>query len=164
MTTTAPTSAPARSGRFSAVTVVAVLAALGVGAGGLYHYGVWKDRYKGDLLPDDYPGAWVVKKGFPINAAVSILLALVILAFAFGAIQVLGRFAVLAALGVQAGSIVAIVLSRQASIFGWKETGWDTDAKKILVIEIVSAILLLITLLLDLRRVGLPTDEASNAQ
>ena len=154
------TTPPAGASRVSPVTVVATLAAIGVAAGGILHYQIWNDRYRGSKLPDGVvPGAWVVKKGFPINFALSIILAVVLLAFAFAFIARIGRFALLAAGGLELGSIVFLVLSREASIFGWKETGWDADAKRVLVVEIVSGVLLAGALLLDMRRAGI-ADEA----
>ena len=143
----------------SPVTIVATLAAVGVAAGGILHFQIWNDRYRGSKLPDGVvPGAWVVKKGFPINSALSIILAVTLLAFAFAFIPRIGRFAVLAAGALELGSIVFLVLSREASIFGWKETGWDVDAKRVLVVEIVSGLLLAAALVLDMRRAGI-TDE-----
>ncbi len=147
--TTTPTSSS--SSRFTPVTAVAGLSALGVLYGGILHFQIWKSDYK-DIPDGAVPGLWVVKKGFPINAAVSVVLAIALLLFAVGVIVRLGKLAVLGAAAVELGSIIALVLSRKASIFGWKETGWDGDAKKVLVTEIVSVVLLVATLFLDYHR------------
>ena len=155
--TSATTATPSAS-RFSITTIPAVLAAIGVAAGGVLHLQIWRSDYK--PIPDGaVPGLWVVKKGFPINAGVSFVVALVLLAFAFGFVVRVGRLGLLAAVGVEAGSIAALVLSREASIFGWKEPDWSSDAKKVIVVEIASVVLAIVTLAVDMRRSAATTAD-----
>lgn len=117
-------------------------AAVGVLAGGLLHLKIWNSDYR--TLPGGgvIPGAWVVKVGFPINAAVSVLVAVAVGLTAFGLVAAIRRFVIPVALAVEVASIAALVASRQSSIFSWTEKGYDTHAKQVLVVELVTVVLL----------------------
>lgn len=118
-------------------TTLRVVAAALVLAGGVIHYRLWNERYR--HLPGQIPGVWVVKTGFPINAAASAVLALALIAVGFGAMSRWRLPVVLAALGLELGSISFLVMSRVSAIFGWTEKGWDTAAKRALVVELLAA-------------------------
>ncbi|MGI8757611.1 MAG: hypothetical protein ACR2MB_17495 [Acidimicrobiales bacterium] len=123
-----------------------VLAALAVLAGGLLHLKIWNSDYRD--LPKEVPGWWVVKVGFPVNAASSVVIALALALVAFGAVVALRRFIVPAALALEVGSIAALVQSRRGTIFRWSEKGWTTNAKQVLIVEIVGTVLLVIAAML----------------
>lgn len=120
--------------------------ALAVVAGGALHLRIWDQDYR-DLPEGAIPGLWVVQTGFPVNAAVSVVVAAAMFAVALGALA-RGRVVVLAtALAVQIGSTVALVASRGPGIFGWTEKGYSGDAGSILVLEIVAVVLIVAALL-----------------
>jgi len=122
--------------------VLRILAAVGVLAGGALHLRIWDEDYR--EIPDGaVPGLWVVQDGFPVNAGLSLLLAIGVLVFARRPIVWL------AALMLQLGSIIALVLSREASIFGWKEPDWSSDAKTVLLVEVATSAVLVLLLALD---------------
>jgi len=111
-----------------------LVAAALVLAGGIWHLKLWDDRYRD--LPDQIPGVEVVKLGFPVNAAVSVVLAGLLLVAG-------GRLAVLAAaMALEAGSIFALVDARTTVVLGWEDKTWDDDAVGILVLEAVALALL----------------------
>lgn len=156
-----PTTPTGSASRFSPVTILALLAAAAVAAGGVLHVLLWDERYRtADQLPSEVPGAWVVKTGFPVNGALSILLALVLAAFAFGFIIRLGRLAVLGAIALEVGSIVALVLSNGDGFFKWTEKG-DSDSSRVLRLEIAAIVLLVATLLVDMVRSRAFSDDTA---
>ncbi|MFN2505347.1 MAG: hypothetical protein ABR540_14175, partial [Acidimicrobiales bacterium] len=117
------------------VVRVAAIAAL-VAAGGYVHLREWLGSYRS--LPSAVPGAVVVKAGFPITAAISAVLAIVLIAMALRrqdrnrtTAVVLGVTAVF-----QAASLAALILSRTDSVFGWSEPAWTRGADQIRAIEI----------------------------
>ena len=128
------------------------MAAVLVALGGLWHLQVWDKTYR--HLPAQVPGVWVVQKGFPVNAAASIVVAALLLLTASGLLPRLRGPAALAALGLEVGSAIVLVLSRGPGIFHWREKGdWGSDPKRILVVEIAAVVVLAVTLALQpLRR------------
>jgi hypothetical protein len=114
-------------------TPLILIAALFVLAGGYVHLREWQDTYR--ALPSIVPGRDVVRIGFPINAALSL-----ILAFALVLTTVrLRRFAPLVLTGAilfEAGSLAAVVVSRNASLFGWMESVWTLGANQSVALEI----------------------------
>ena len=128
-------------------TFVRLLAALAVLGSGVLHLKIWNSQYKGDLLPSSFPGAWVVKTGFPAQAAVCVALVALLLFVRRPIVWV-------AALLVQVGSVAALVLSREASIFGWKEPVWNSDAKQVLGVEVVAVLALIVLFILDYQRIA----------
>jgi hypothetical protein len=122
-----------------------VVGAVLVLVGGVLHYLIWDEDYRS--IPDDaLPGLDVVKIGFPVNTAVSVLLAVAIVVFARRPIVWL------AALLFEAASLVALVLSREGSVFGWKEPDWSTDAKRVLTVEVLAIVVLGLLLVVDFAR------------
>ena len=130
--------------------LVRILAAVAVAAGGLLHLQIWSSDYQD--LPSEVPGAWVVKQGFPANVAASALIALALLLTAFGVLTVVRTWSALAALAVEVGSIGALVLSRGPGFFGWTEKGYDGDAKKVLIVEVIAVLLAVATVAVDRRK------------
>ena len=126
-------------------TVLRVVAALLVLAGGALHLKLWLDEYRD--VPSDVAGAFVVNPGFLVSAVVSLVLALGVLALRRPLVW-------LVALLVELASVVTLVLSRQASVFGWEEPDWSADAKRILVVEILAVVALAVLLAVDYARSG----------
>lgn len=114
-------------------TALDVLTAALVLAGGVIHFMIWRSTYR--HVPSQVPGVWVVKTGFPLDAAVSVVVAIAIVVIARRLPLLLLAIAVF-----QAVDIGFLVLSREASIFGWKEAGWNSDAKKVIVVEILALV------------------------
>ncbi len=148
-TTTADPSARAATRPAVTAKVLVLAGAVAVALGGILHLRTWNSDYR--TIPDGaVPGLWVVKTGFPLNAAVSIVLAALLVAIAFRALGAFRLPILGAALLVQVGSIAAMVASRGPGIFGWKEAGYEGDAIQILVVEVVGCVLLIAALLLEL--------------
>ncbi len=107
-----------------------------VAAGGYVHLREWLGSYRS--LPAAVPGAAVVKIGFPITAAISAVLAIVLVVMALRrqdwnrtTVVVLGATALF-----QAVSLAVVVLSRTDSVFGWSEAAWTRGAGQIRAVEI----------------------------
>lgn len=134
-------------------TALRVSAAALVLAGGFIHYGVWQQQYKD--LPPQVPGRWVVRTGFPVNVASSLLLAVGLIAVGLPLFARLHRLVVLGALALEAGSIAILVTTRYRAVFGWLEKGdWGTDPKRALVVEILAVVALLTVLVVERVRPG----------
>lgn len=118
-----------------------VASAVFVLAGGVLHLLIWNETYKD--LPSAVPGRWVVQTGFPINAAASVIVAAALVAVAFGALRTIRPYVVPAALALAVASLAALIQSRRGEFFNWSENGWDTDAKRVLVVEIIAVVLLI---------------------
>ncbi len=135
-----------------ATGVLRVVGAVLVLVGGVLHYLIWDEDYRS--IPDGaVPGLDVVKIGFPVNAVLSVLLAVAIVAFARRPVVWL------AAALFEAAGMVALVLSREGSLFGWKEPDWSTDAKRVLTVEILAVVALLLLLAVDFSRSSPGVDE-----
>lgn len=128
-------------------SVLRVASAVLVVAGGVLHYRIWESDYR--QIPNGaVPGWYVVKIGFPVNAVVSLVLAVALVAFARRPIVWL------AALLFEVASIITLVLSREASVLRWTEADWSTNAKQVLAAELAAAVLLAVLLLVDFVRSG----------
>ncbi|HEY4376370.1 MAG TPA: hypothetical protein VGM93_04400 [Acidimicrobiales bacterium] len=128
--------------------VTRFVAAILVLLGGILHLQLWNKTYRD--TPSIAPGAWVVRDGFPVNATASIILAAALVASAAGLLALAPRLIGFLALVLEGASIAALTLSRSTKgIFRWHETGWDTDAKRIIFVEVAAAIVLLIDLALQ---------------
>lgn len=116
-----------------------LLSAALTAAGGAVHLRDWLRTYR--AVPWEVPGAWVVRVGFPLNAAASLLFALllVVVAVRLPRIRLL---AVAAAIAFQAASLAALVLSRHGGVFGWTEPGWTMEARQIRAIELAAIVAL----------------------
>ena len=124
--------------RRTTLALLALAAAL-VTAGGGLHLHDWLRTYRG--VPWDVPGAWVVRVGFPVNAAVSVAAAVGLVAAALRFRRLL-VVAISAAIGLQLMSIGALVLSRHGGVLGWVEPGWTTQARQVLAVEIAAVVML----------------------
>lgn len=115
------------------------LSALLISVGGALHFRDWARTYR--AVPWEVPGAWVVRVGFPVNAASSILVAVGLVAAATR----LRRFrgvTVATAIAFQGASLVALIVSRRGSVFGWTEPGWTTNTRQIAAVEIAALVAL----------------------
>ena len=122
-------------------TVVRVVAAALVLAGGYIHYALWDEKYRD--LPDQIPGVDLVQTGFPVNAAVSVVLAVLV-------VVVRRRIVVLAALVFEAASLAVLVLTRGPGLFDWVEKDdWGTDAMRTLTVEVAAMVVLVAVLVLE---------------
>lgn len=148
MSATTPNTSSTTLVPFTPATIAQLLAAAAVAAGGLVHLQIWNASKR--EIPSSVPGVWVVQEGFLLNVAASLVVALALVATAFGVLQAIRRHVIPAASGVEFGSIAVLVLSRGPGIFGWSEKGYDADAKKILTVEIVAVIVSLVALALSL--------------
>jgi hypothetical protein len=129
-----------------ATTVPLLVAAAFVGAGGFIHLREWLNTYRD--VPASVPGADVVRVGFPLNAALSAVIAVALVVAAFSASR---RFIVIvtaSALLFQAGSLATLILSRTGSVLGWSEHDWSPAADQTRAVEIVALIAVAVTLAL----------------
>jgi len=136
--------------RLTPATIAYLLTALGVAAGGLLHLEIWNDTKKD--LPDVIPSVWVVQEGFLFNFAVSIVVAAAVVAVAFGALPLIRRYVIPAAIAVQIGSLAALIMSRRSEFLGYQDDVWDSDAKRTLWLEIATLVVALIALAIDVAR------------
>ena len=114
-------------------TPLLVVAAVFVAAGGFIHLRDWLDIYRN--VPSSVAGAEVVRVGFPINAGVSVVLAVALIVTLFR----WRRFApvvVGATLLFQAASLGALIVSRTGSLAGWMEPVWTVGANQSRAVEI----------------------------
>lgn len=114
-------------------TPLILIAALFVLAGGYVHLREWQDTYR--HLPSIVPGRDVVRLGFPANAAASVVLALA-LVLTTVRFRRLAPFVIVGAIAFEAASLAAVVVSRNASLFGWMEHIWTLGANQSVALEI----------------------------
>ena len=133
-------------------TSLRLLGALAVLAGGVLHVKIWNSTYK-DIPSGAVAGVWVVKVGFLVQAVVSVVVAGVV-------VFVRRPIAWLLGILVDLGSVIALILSRQASLFGWKEPDWSSDAKQVLAVECAAVVLLALVMAIDLAKRNAEEDRA----
>jgi phosphotransferase system glucose/maltose/N-acetylglucosamine-specific IIC component len=109
------------------------IAALFVLAGGFVHLREWLEVYRD--VPAQAPGSAVVRLGFPLNAAVSALIAVALAACAVRRLRWAAPVVAAAAL-FQVASLAALVVTRTGSLFGWSEMGWGLGASQSRAVEI----------------------------
>lgn len=114
-------------------TPLILIASLFVVAGGYVHLREWQDTYRS--LPALVPGRDVVRIGFPINAALSLALALALVLTVFRFRRVVPVI-LAGAIAFQIGSLAAVVISRNTSLFGWMESTWTLGARQSVALEI----------------------------
>lgn len=100
-------------------------AAAFVAAGGYVHLREWLDGYRD--VPADASGAFVVRVGFPLNAAMSLLVAAGLVATLFVARR-FGPLVVAAAIALQTTSLAVRIGTRVGSVLGWTEPVWTRGA------------------------------------
>ena len=94
-----------------------------------------------------------MRTGFPLNAAASLVIAVGLIAMGFSTFARLRPFVLLAALGLELGSIAILVTTRYRSVFGWIEKGdWGTDPKRTIVVEILAVVAILAVIVFDRNR------------
>ncbi len=108
-------------------------AAVFMAAGGYLHIREWLGGYRG--IPDSVPGWFVVRVGFPVNAAASALLAAGLVYCAVRASR-LAPLVVIGAALFQAGALATLILSRTGSVFGWSEPSWGRGPNQTRAVEI----------------------------
>ena len=132
--------------RRTATPLILASAAL-IAAGGSIHLREWLETYRD--VPSEAPGAFVVRLGFPVNAGVSLVVALALVATVF----VARRFQLVAigtAFGFQAGSLAVLIGTRVGTVLGWTEPRWTPGANQTRAVEI-GALLCLAAAALTLR-------------
>lgn len=104
-----------------------------VAAGGYIHVSQWLDEYR--FVPTSAPGAALVRLGFPVNGALSLVLAVVLVAAAVRLPRLVVP-AVVATMAFQAASLAFVVASRIGTVLGWSEPVWTTAAEQTRAVEI----------------------------
>ncbi len=112
---------------------VTLAAAAFVLAGGYVHLREWLDGYRD--VPADAPGAFVVRIGFPVNAALSVVVAGALVVTLFVATRHASKVVAAAAL-FQAGSLAVLIGTRVGSVLGWMEPTWTPGANQSRALEI----------------------------
>jgi hypothetical protein len=112
--------------------MVAIAAAF-VLAGGYVHLREWLDTYR--HVPSGVDGSFVVKLGFPVDAVISVVLAIALVA---SVVRWPRRapIAVAAAIGFEAASLATLILTRTGSVLGWAEPIWTDGAEQTRAVEI----------------------------
>ncbi|MDP1793997.1 MAG: hypothetical protein Q8K63_07640 [Acidimicrobiales bacterium] len=114
-----------------------VLVALYTAANGYVHLQQWFDGYRD--IPSSVPGSWVVRLGFPINAAAAAVIVLALVAAAWR--QRGGILTVLAAAALNAGTLGMVIATRTGSVFGWSEPVWTPGANQTRAVTIGALVL-----------------------
>lgn len=104
-----------------------------VAAGGYIHVSEWLDEYR--FVPTSAPGAALVRIGFPMNAALSVVLAVVLLAAAVRLPRLVVP-AVVVTMAFQAASLAFVIGSRIGTVLGWSEPVWTAAAEQTRAVEI----------------------------
>lgn len=114
--------------------LLATLSAGFVLANGIWHLALWNDRYRD--LPGEIPGVAVVQQGFLVQAAVSLALAIALL------VLPRSRLVALAALGLEVGSLLALIDARTTLLLGWQDKVYDTASIGVIGLELPAIVLL----------------------
>lgn len=129
------------------------LVALYTAAGGYVHMQEWLDGYRN--IPSGVPGSWVVRVGFPVNAAAA---AIVAVALVVAAVRRRGGVpALLAAVGLSAGTLSMLIATRTGSVFGWAEPVWTSGANQARAVAIGALVLAAMGAVTAVRPVKLPS-------
>lgn len=156
---TAPADAPgtteteprSRSQQPAALVVATAVAALFTVANAVIHLREWATTYR--QLPGQIPGVWVVKVGFPVQAALALLLAAALVVALLRGHPPLSVVAIAGAL-FAVGSIGALVLTREASLLGWSERSWAGAPTQAVLVEAVALVALMAVVLLRRKSSG----------
>lgn len=135
-------------------------AALFVAAGGFVHLREWLETYL--QVPASAPGAAVVRIGFPVNAAASLVISVgLVLCAARRSRFALPTIAV--AIVFQAGSLAALIITRTGNLFGWAEPTWTLGADQSRAVEVGALISLCAALAMGvLQRRSEQRDDLTN--
>ena len=131
--------------RIRVTTPMVVLAAVFTAAGGFIHLTEWLDLYR--HVPAGSPGADVVRLGFPLNAAASLLF-VIALALVHRRRSRLTQPTIVAALAFQGASLAMVIATRVGTAFGWTEPSWTPGAEQSRAVEIAAIVALLALALL----------------
>jgi hypothetical protein len=126
--TSASDTAPSR---YTAPLLLA--AAAFVAAGGFVHLREWLDTYR--QVPAGAAGAAVVRIGFPINTATSLVIAVALVVTAVRRTR-FQTHVVAAAMLFEAASLTALILTRTGTLLGWTEPVWTLGADRTRAVEI----------------------------
>lgn len=121
---------------------VLVIAAVSLLAGGAIHLVDWLNTYR--HLPAEFPGSVVVRVGFPLNAAASLLAAGAIAACMIHPIARNTSVVILAAVGFQVSSLALLIMTRTGTVFGWSEMAWTSGANRTRAAEIAALVALVV--------------------
>lgn len=121
-------------------TPAAVLSAMFIAAGGIIHLREWFEVYR--HVPASTPGAAVVRVGFPVNAAASILLVIALVLVVRRASR-LTHATIVIALAFQVASLATLFATRMGSVFGWSEPTWTPGAEQTRAVEAAAIVALL---------------------
>lgn len=102
-------------------------------AGGYIHVREWLGVYR--FVPTSAPGAPLVRIGFPVNVALSMVLAVVLVAAAVRLPRLIVP-AVVGTMAFQAASLAFLIGSRIGTVFGWSEPVWTAAAAQARGVEI----------------------------
>ena len=120
--------------------LVLVLVALYTVAGGYVHLQQWLDGYR--HIPGSVAGSWVVRIGFPVNAAAAVLIGALLVVVAVR--QVGTKLALAAAIGLNVSTLAILVATRVGSVFGWMEPVWTPGANQARAVAIGAVVLAVI--------------------
>lgn len=105
---------------------VLLLVALYTAVNGFVHAQQWLDGYRD--IPSSVPGSWVVRIGFPINAAAAALIAVALVVAVRR--RTSGLPTLLGAVAFSAGTLGMLIATRVGSVFGWSEPVWTPGANQ----------------------------------
>lgn len=106
--------------------------------GGYVHLNEWLNGYRN--IPASVPGSWVVRIGFPLNTAASVLLAAVLILAALRLPKLVVP-TLAANVGFQLSSLGILIATRVGSVFGWAEPSWTPGANRARAVEIGAVLL-----------------------
>jgi hypothetical protein len=132
-------------------------------AGGYVHLRAWLDIYR--HVPAQIPGAWVVRLGFPVTAAVSVVL-VAALVVAATRVPKLALPVIAANAAFQMASLGVLIGTRVTSVFGWTESGWTGPAGQIRAAEAGTLVMLGLTavyMFVTRTRTSSPASESPRA-
>jgi hypothetical protein len=121
------------------IGIALIVSAVAVLAGGAIHAHEWLVLYR--HVPALIPGSAVVRVGFPLNAAMSLVVGGAIVITTFRARR-LAPAVIVGALVFQATSLASLILSRTGSVFGWTEMFWTPAANRTRIVEIAALLAL----------------------
>ena len=111
------------------------ISAMFIAAGGFIHLREWLDLYR--HVPADSPGAAVVRLGFPLNAAASLILVIALIVTIRRPSR-LTQPLFLSAIAFQAASLATLIATRNGSVLGWTEPSWTPGAEQTRAVEIAA--------------------------
>lgn len=122
-------------------TLLVVMSAMFIAAGGFIHLTEWLDLYR--HVPANSPGADVVRLGFPLNAAASLVLATAVPLVTWHRSR-LTHPVIFSAIGFQVGSLAMLIATRVGTVFGWTEPSWTPGAEQSRAVEAAAIVALLV--------------------